>query len=550
MANKQDTIPKFLAGKQKRASTPVSEDDIMKSREVKEHKRATVATHVSEADILESKDKEKQHKRAKPTPEEVKPAPAGPSEADIIKAKEIMEVEKRSKRGILDEVSGSVQEEDVMRSQIVKDKNKRLSKVPQDVPETESDRVPKKKVRQVTDAEQRKIEKRKPPALSFIQDFATEIGCKVATDVLGSDVAYWYPFGCAPLDIVFGGGIPSGKIIECFGWESSGKSTLTLEASKAFTRYWKARGKDNYVILWMESESALDKVRAQYIGCDLSRFVVVEVDTVDYGFERIKLALDMAKEKGLHVFISWDTIAAVLTKNEKASEFAGGMGEKARLIRRLLKDVSTMLGHTNSTLFFVNQLYQNLSPYGEKDIVPGGGGIKFHASIRCLMKKDPKPIEGILASGATLARGINVDLYTKKNKLTLPLQTCKLVINNESGLDVIETLSRFLTTNKYINIKGGWKYIDFGDTEYKFQNSDGLREILEVKNPDLRTYMDYLCYSHYASVSPLMKVKLLDNLWEYETLLYGEKKTKVSDEEFSLAALLGRSVLEEQDRES
>lgn len=543
---KQDHVPKVkgLANKLNKsaASHPVSEDDVLK------HSKSRKTAEPTEAEILETK---QPHKRARPTPEEVRPAPPGPSEAEILKAKEKKEIEKRSKQGILDDVSeANLTEEDITRAQEVKDKNKRLnSAVSEPVPETESDYKPKKKIREVTDADERKI-KKKIPVNTFIQSFASEIGCKVATDVLGSDVAFWYPFGCAPLDIVLGGGIPSGKIIECFGWESSGKSTLTLEASKAFTRYWSARGSDDYVILWLESESALDKVRAQYIGCDLSRFVVVEVDTVDYGFDTIKMALEKAKEKGIHVFISWDTIAAVLTKNEKASEFAGGMGDKARLIRRLLKDVSTLLGQTNSTLFFVNQLYQNLSPYGEKDIVPGGGGIKFHASIRCLMKKQQKPIEIVLPNGQVVAKGIEVDLYTKKNKLTLPYQTCKLIINNESGLDVVETLGRFLILNKFITVKGGWKYIEFGDEEYKFQNTEGLREILEVKCPELRTYMDYLCYHHYSTVSPLMKVKLLSSVWDYELKLYGEKKTKITDEEFSLATLLGRSVLEKQDKES
>lgn len=546
---KQDHVPNVQGLKNRLrksvASHPPTEEEILK------HAKTKKPTEPTEAEVLGSKDKEKQpHRRARPTPEDIKPAPPGPSEAEILKAKDLLEVEKRSKRGILDDVSEvDLTEEDVQRSQDVKDKNRRLNKAVADpVLETESDRKPKKKVKEITDADERKVSK-KIPVVSFIQAFATEIGCKVATDVLGSDVAFWYPFGCAPLDIVFGGGIPSGKIIECFGWESSGKSTLTLEASKAFTRYWKAIGSDDYVILWLESESALDKVRAQYIGCDLSRFVVVEVDTVDYGFDTIKMALEKAREKGIHVFISWDTIAAVLTKNEKTGEFAGGMGDKARLIRRLLKDVSTLLGQTNSTLFFVNQLYQNLSPYGEKDIVPGGGGIKFHASIRCLMKKNPKPIERYLENGQVVASGIEVDLYTKKNKLTLPYQTCKLVINNESGLDVVETLGRFLILNKFINVKGGWKYIEFGDEEYKFQNTDGLKEILEVKCPDLRTYMDYLCYHHFSTVSPLMKVKLLNNVWEYELKLYGEKKTKITDEEFSLATLLGRSVLEKQDKE-
>ena len=336
----------------------------------------------------------------------------------------------------------------------------------------------------------------------------------------------------------------------CFGWESSGKSTIVLEASKAFTKYWSSRNDDNYVVLWLESESALDKVRAQYMGCDLSRFVIQEADTAEDGFKTIKHALEKATENGLKVLIVWDTIAAVLTDSEKATgEWnTKGMGEKARLIRLLLKDVNKLLGKTDSTLIFVNQMYKTFALYGEKDEVPGGGGIKFHASIRALMKRVGPPIEVVLPDGNKMTKGIEVDLYTKKNKLTLPYQTCKLVIYGESGIDIVETLVKFLTLHKYIVTRGGWKYIEFKGEDYRFQNIDQLKEILEVKCPELKVYMNYLCYSFMSTVSPLLKVKLLGKLWDFELQLYGEKKTKITDEEFTLATLLGRELLEEQDR--
>jgi len=514
---KRDHIPKSLSLSAKiRSASSISEEDILKSKVVKDKHKVKPGSRLSEEDILKSGEK-------KQKPESV-PEPQQPEE---------------------------IKEEDITRAGVIRDKNKKLNKdIPVPVPEMESDPTPKKKFKEITDAQERKVAKRKIPSNLFVQEFAKALGCKTATEVLGSDVSFWYPFDCAPLDIIFGGGVPSGKVIECFGWESSGKSTITLEAAKAFIKYWVSMNNDNYVVLWLESESALDKVRAQYMGCDLSRFVVQEVETTEEGFKIIKAALEKAKDKNLHVFIAWDTIAAVLTDKEKTSgeSNTGGMGEKARLIRSLLKDVSTLLGQTNSTLVFVNQMYKNFAPYGEKDEVPGGGGIKFHASIRCLMKRVGPPIEVILPNGNKITKGIEVELYTKKNKLTLPYQTCRMVINGESGLDKVETLARFLVMHKYIVVKGGWKYIEFGDNEYKFQNTEQLKEILEVKCPELKTYMNYLCYNLFASISPLLKVKLLGKLWEFEIQLYGERKTKITEEEFALATLLGRELLEEQDR--
>lgn len=379
-----------------------------------------------------------------------------------------------------------------------------------------------------------------------VKSLAEELGCSIATDVLSSDVSDWYPLDCPPVDVVLGGGIPSGKIIEIFGWESSGKTTFTLEFSKAFSRYWTAKGDDNYAVLWIESESALDKVRAKYMGCDLSRFLIKEAETVDDGFKIIKDTLERAIAKKMHLFIVWDTIAAVNTQAER--DDAGGMNLKARMIRKQLKDISTPLGTTNSTLIFVNQLYVNTSGYGEKYVVPGGKGIAFHASVRILMTAG-KAVEETLANGTKITRGIEAEFYTKKNKLTLPKQTVSVVINGESGLDRMETLMRFHILQKNVVLKGGWKYITFEGEEYRFQNASSFQNLIEYKVPKLKTYLEYLCYSYYASVSALSKVKLLEKLWEFETTLFGERKTKITEEEFELASLQGKVLIQEQDRE-
>src|SRR5579863_8445625 len=98
-------------------------------------------------------------------------------------------------------------------------------------------------------------------------------GIKSISDDLGSDVNYMYEFGCPVIDIPFGGGIAPGKVYELYGWQSAGKSTLSLEICKAFENYWiqynamhKKKPK-KFVVLWMEAESALDKVRCEFMGC-------------------------------------------------------------------------------------------------------------------------------------------------------------------------------------------------------------------------------------------------------------------------------------------
>lgn len=381
------------------------------------------------------------------------------------------------------------------------------------------------------------------PTGNITELFAKELGLKVATDVLSSDVAYWYPINCAPIDIVFGGGIPSGKIIEMYGPESTGKSTNALEFSKAFTDYWRSQGNDDYVVLWIESESALDKIRAQYMGCQIDRFIISEAETVEDGFEVIYNTLEKAQKYRIKLFIVWDTIAAIPTKNEKvAGTNTGGMAEKPRIIRQELRKIVTPLGFTNSTMIFCNQIYKNLQPFAE-DESPGGGGIKFHASIRARLKVTSQSKDG------TKITGINTEIYTKKNKLTMPYQRINVVINSEKGLDRLDTTLQFLIANKCIQQKeGGVKIISVGDNEYKFQNLGQLSDMIS-DDAKIKTTMDYLCYLHYSKSSPLMKVKLLEHVWKYEISLFGQKVTKISDEEFALASQLYSTFIEEQDRD-
>lgn len=465
-----------------------------------------------------------------------------------------------------------IKEEDVLKAQEIKDKRKRgggideepppsprkpkgpaviIEAVLEPEPEPESAVQPVIEEKDVVDS--KKVKGRGPSfkVNPLMDAFVKTIGGNVATDNLSSDVAHWYPFDCAPLDIVFGGGIPSGKTIEFFGWESSGKSTLAQEALKAFQRYWSQRGED-CLCLWIESESAFDKVRADYMDLDLTNVGIKEADSVEAGFAAIDSFLDYVSTHKIPGFVCWDTIAAVLTENEKADSWAGGIGEKARMIRKLMKKVSLLLGATNSTLLFCNQMYSTFPTYGMKqkpeDESPGGGGIKFHSSIRCHMRRMGPPIEQILPNGQKITKGIEVELKTKKNKLALPHQKCFLTINGESGLDTLETLVKFLTFNKFIEIKGSWKYIEFNDDLIRFQNTEGLREIINVKNPILKVYMDYLCYKHYSSISALAKVRSLERLWEFERKL-GIETTTITDREYTMASLINRKFLEEQDRE-
>jgi len=151
-----------------------------------------------------------------------------------------------------------------------------------------------------------------------IKKLASELGTvKLATDELSSQSDHVYKFDCPPIDIPLGGGIYSGKIYEIFGWESNGKSTFALECTKAFAKYWRSRGFNDYGVLWVESENALDRPRAQYMGCEMDAFLTQEADTVEDCEKIVLSTLEKAQKSKMKLFIVWDTLAAAPTANEK-----------------------------------------------------------------------------------------------------------------------------------------------------------------------------------------------------------------------------------------
>jgi len=379
-------------------------------------------------------------------------------------------------------------------------------------------------------------------------------GVTTADSGLHSKAKFAYQFGCAPLDIPYGLGIHSGKIYEIFGWESHGKSTLALEITKAFARFWDDQKETNYGILWVETESAFDLSRASYLGAPTDSFLWREAETIEEGEEIILATLEKATATGMRLLIVWDTIAAASTKNEKSSgpgTFTGGVGEKPRLIRSFLRKATSFLGKTDSTLVLVNQVITgpNSNPYQPES--PGGGGIKFHCSVRTFVKKVGE-IERILPNGTKDGSGglesIIVELCHLKNKLILPKQRMQIVINTERGIDLLETLLKFTQDKKLTEIAGSWKRCtlpeklwhpeDKGDVKMatmSWQNPAGFREILELKCPHMIEWLNYKVYEFYSQSSPLLKLRIINKVWEYEEKFFGKRLAVLTEEEERVA---------------
>lgn len=373
---------------------------------------------------------------------------------------------------------------------------------------------------------------------------------KLVNDELSSSSSYKYEFGLPSLDIPMGG-IQSGKVYEFFGPESQGKSTFAQLCVIPFVNYWVSRKENKIAVLWIESESALDMARARFMGVPVEYMVTKETDIFETGTETIKNFLKRCVDKKMKLLIVWDTIAAASTRNEKESGKVngGGLMEKPRLIKQFFREITNDLGVTNSTLILLNQVYTKMTMFGDPFDSPGGMGIKHHASVRSRVQK-VEEIEEVMPNGKKFVRAIAIELRHVKNKLTTPKQRSYVVIDIEKGIDYYETNYRFMKNNKLLGSKGGGYstlsiptgYFKDGKQgemiDISFQGGNKFRELCETKYPHLMDWINYKIYIFHSNLSPLIKVRIIDKIWDFEKRFFGKPHTNLTEEEKNIADMI------------
>lgn len=386
-----------------------------------------------------------------------------------------------------------------------------------------------------------------------LKSFAKEVGANTVYDSLNSDIKYFYPTGCKNLDIVLGGGgggtggMPSGRFMEIYGRESSGKSTITLCIAKSFVEFWKFMG-EPCAVLWIEAESVFDKVRARYIGCDLSHFLIIEATCVEEAFRKIRDFIEKGEQKKVHTMVVLDTIAALPPEAELGDKsYAGGMMLKPRVLKAELSKIIPVLGRTDTPMIFVNQIYEGGGMY-DATVSPGGSGLRFYASIRMEVSVANR-IKRVLPSGDETGVAIETKGRTRKNKVTLPFQTCMLYIDGERGLLPLETAILFMEKTKSFSKSGSWKTLKLkirkpdgtiSEEEFKYQNINHFKSAAEKLGIDIMPYLEYEITKFYADVSVFLKASLIQDLWKYEEQLFGERSSTLTPEEQEIADLIAQ----------
>ncbi len=273
--------------------------------------------------------------------------------------------------------------------------------------------------------------------------------------------------GSLMLDLALGiGGLPKGRIIEVYGAESSGKTTLCLHA---VAEAQKAGG----MAAFIDVEHALDPVYAKKLGVDIDNLLVSQPDTGEQALEIIETLV----RSGALDIVVLDSVAAMATKAEIDGEMGDAhVGVQARLMSQAMRKLTAAISKTNCTAIFINQIREKIGVlYGNPETTPGGRALKFYASVRIDVRKG-EPIK----DGSEVI-GSRVKCKVVKNKVAPPFKTAEFDMLFGEGISKLGEIIDCATEFDIIKKSGSW----FSYDDMKIgQGRDKVKDFLK-ENPDV-----------------------------------------------------------------
>ncbi len=282
------------------------------------------------------------------------------------------------------------------------------------------------------------------------------------------------PTGCLDLDMALGvGGLPRGRVVEIYGPESSGKTTVALHV---VAEAQKMGG----VAAFIDAEHALDPVYARKLGVDVDQLYVSQPDT---GEQALEICEALVRSGAIDIVVI-DSVAALVPKAEIDGEMGDSfVGLQARLMSQALRKLTGIVNKTNSTCIFINQLREKVGVmYGNPETTPGGRALKFYASVRIDIRRGEQ-----LKDGTTVV-GNRTKAKIVKNKVAPPFRTAEFDILYGEGISKEGSLLDNAVALDIIHKSGAW--FSYGDQRIG-QGRENTRKFLK-DNPETAAEIDKL----------------------------------------------------------
>ncbi len=274
--------------------------------------------------------------------------------------------------------------------------------------------------------------------------------------------------GSLGLDYALGvGGYPRGRVVEIYGPESSGKTTLTLHA---ITECQKAGG----IAAFIDAEHAFDRYYAKNLGVNIDDLIISQPD---HGEQALEIADNLIRSGAIDIVVV-DSVAALTPKSEIEGEMGDSkMGLHARLMSQALRKLTSSISKTNCTVIFINQLREKIGiMFGNPETTTGGNALKFYASVRLDIRRSTqiKDNNGVVTGNKTRVKVV-------KNKVAPPFKTVEFDIMYGIGISRIGELIDKGVESEIIAKSGSW--FSYDNTKLG-QGRDAVKKLLD-DNPEL-----------------------------------------------------------------
>jgi recombination protein RecA len=289
--------------------------------------------------------------------------------------------------------------------------------------------------------------------------------------------------GSLGLDLALGvNGYPRGRVIEIYGPESSGKTTLTLHA---IAEAQKAGG----IAAFIDAEHAFDRNYAEKLGVDIENLIMSQPDN---GEQALEIAENLIRSGAIDIVVI-DSVAALTPKSEIEGEMGDSkMGLHARLMSQALRKLTGTISKTNCTVFFINQLREKIGVmFGNPETTTGGNALKFYASVRLDIRRSSQIKEGDNVIGN------RTKVKVVKNKVAPPFKTAEFDIMYGEGVSKTGEILDLAVEFEIVKKAGSW--FSYGETKLG-QGRDAVKSLIK-DNPELADELELKIKAHIKETS-------------------------------------------------